>query len=121
MQMTDAEICLSYQRAESRPKQIGILAELNQCTRKEIKAILCSGGYRADELQEHKYTWTPEQLQEIQRLRACNISNCEIALRFGIATSTLADVIRRYGLNGNTPKKRRRKARCTEPQKDAPT
>ena len=39
MQMTEAEIVRSYQHAENRTKQISILAELNACSKAEIRDI----------------------------------------------------------------------------------
>ncbi len=44
MQMTPEEICAEYRQAKSPLKQIGILADLNQCSKKEITAILTAQG-----------------------------------------------------------------------------
>ena len=44
MTMTPEEICRDYRTAKSRLKQIGILAELNQCSKDKIKQILIDGG-----------------------------------------------------------------------------
>lgn len=44
MQMTDGEILRSYNNAESKSKQIGILADLNATTKDEIKKILLVNG-----------------------------------------------------------------------------
>ena len=40
MQMTEAEIVKSYQRAEKKREQIKILAELNACQKQDIRDIL---------------------------------------------------------------------------------
>ncbi len=44
MTMTDEEICRDYRTAKTPTKQIGILADLNGCTKAEIKEILIAGG-----------------------------------------------------------------------------
>ena len=44
MQMTDNEIVRSYQHAANRTKQISILAELNACSKAEIRDILEKNG-----------------------------------------------------------------------------
>ena len=44
MTMTDEEICRDYRAAKSPLKQVGILADLNGCTKAEIKEILIAGG-----------------------------------------------------------------------------
>lgn len=44
MEMTEGDIVRSYVHAESPSKQIGVLADLNACSRKEIKEILKRNG-----------------------------------------------------------------------------
>ena len=44
MQMTNEEICRSYQQARHKAKQIQILAELNACQKAEIIAVLEENG-----------------------------------------------------------------------------
>ena len=44
MQMTENEIVKSYKQATKKVQQIGILADLNLCSKKEIRAILESHG-----------------------------------------------------------------------------
>lgn len=44
MTMTDKDIVLDYQQAKDRNAQIGILADLNQCDKAKILAILEKGG-----------------------------------------------------------------------------
>lgn len=44
MQMTEAEIVRSYHHAKNRTKQISILAELNACSKAEIRDILEKNG-----------------------------------------------------------------------------
>ena len=42
--MTVDEIVTSYRQARNRQTQIGVLADLNVCTRKEIKDLLAEAG-----------------------------------------------------------------------------
>ena len=44
MTMTNEEICRDFRQAKAGTKQIGILAELNQCDKETIKRILVEGG-----------------------------------------------------------------------------
>lgn len=44
MQMTVEEIIRSYTQAKDKSKQIGILADLNECNKEKIRAILISKG-----------------------------------------------------------------------------
>lgn len=44
MVMTNEEICRDYRQAKQKQKQIGILAELNQCDKITIVSILKAGG-----------------------------------------------------------------------------
>ncbi len=42
--MTVEEIVTSYRQARNQQTQIGVLADLNVCTRKEIKDLLAEAG-----------------------------------------------------------------------------
>ena len=44
MEMTNGEIVSSYKQAKHKAQQIGILAELNRCSNKQIIEILLNGG-----------------------------------------------------------------------------
>ncbi|MBQ9428594.1 MAG: hypothetical protein IJU41_03505 [Clostridia bacterium] len=48
--MTNSEICASYRDAKFKKKQVEILAELNDCGKKEIIKILSDGGFTAQQL-----------------------------------------------------------------------
>ena len=54
MLMTKQEICRSYLLAISKPKQIRILAEMNDTSRDEIIKILTEGGYLITTKKEEK-------------------------------------------------------------------
>lgn len=56
MEMTKTEIIREYKMANSKTKQIGILAELNLCTKKEIREILREGGLDVPEPGRKKKT-----------------------------------------------------------------
>ena len=44
MQMTEEEICKSFKEAKDHRKQVGILADLNCCSKDEIRKILMKNG-----------------------------------------------------------------------------
>lgn len=46
MEMTEQEIVNKYNRAESKSKQIKILAELNACSTQQIKDVLSKNGIK---------------------------------------------------------------------------
>ncbi len=46
MEMTNSEIVMRYRQAKKKTEQIGILAELNRCSNKEIVEILVDGGIK---------------------------------------------------------------------------
>lgn len=60
--MSHGEIVLSYKRAQSRSAQIGILADLNECSKKEIENILLAAG---QELPKRKARQKVEKQKEI--------------------------------------------------------
>lgn len=48
MIMTNEEICREYRQAKNKSNQIAILADQNQCDRKEILTILLESGEKVD-------------------------------------------------------------------------
>ncbi len=46
MEMTNNEIVMRYRQAKKKTEQIGILAELNRCSNKQIVEILVDGGIK---------------------------------------------------------------------------
>lgn len=46
MEMTNSEIVMRYRQAKKKTEQIGILAELNRCSNKQIIEILVDGGIK---------------------------------------------------------------------------
>lgn len=43
--MVAKDICEMYENAEDKKKIIGILADMNECTRQDIKELLANNGY----------------------------------------------------------------------------
>ena len=43
--MTAKDICEMYDNASDKKKTIGILADMNECTRQDIKELLTGNGY----------------------------------------------------------------------------
>ncbi len=60
MQMTNSEIAASYRLAADPKKQIGILADLNDCTRTEIVDALRKEGVKLPGNYNNKKAETPE-------------------------------------------------------------
>lgn len=50
MEMSPEEIVRDYRTAKNKGKQVTILAELNECTREDIIAVLSAGGINPKEL-----------------------------------------------------------------------
>lgn len=48
MTMTNEEICRAYRLAKNKANEVGVLADLNDCDRKKILAILEEGGEKVD-------------------------------------------------------------------------
>lgn len=63
MQMTEAEIVKSYQRAEKKREQIKILAELNDCPKQDIRDILEKNGEEVPKT-GNRYTKIKEELED---------------------------------------------------------
>lgn len=58
--MTNEEIIRDYKQAAAPMKQIGILADLNQCSRQDIVKILREAGCELPKLYDKKKVDTPE-------------------------------------------------------------
>lgn len=72
MEMSKDEIVVRYRQAKDPAKQIGILADLNCCTKEEIAEVLLEAGFK---LKGYKKIETPEaamqqpETQEAPKLR----------------------------------------------------
>lgn len=75
MQMTNSEIAASYRLAADPKKQIGILADLNDCTRTEIvdalrkEGIKLPGSYNAKKVETPKAAMQQPETPEAPKLR----------------------------------------------------
>lgn len=106
--MTAAEIRRNYNEAKDKPKQIGILADMNDCKRSDIKKILDG---TTDELPplntKRSYTKpknppvrkgavTNDTRKEIIRLHEQGISGKEIAEKVSCSASFVSTTIKAY-------------------------
>ena len=66
MQMTENEIVKSYKQATKKVQQIGILADLNLCSKKEIRAILESHGCEVPHY-SNRYTKPKETTKQTKK------------------------------------------------------
>lgn len=75
MIMTDEEICRDYRLAKNKANQITVLADQNQCNRKEIIAVLLENGEKVDKrLIGHPNPRKSEQAAPVKRPKAKKIS-----------------------------------------------
>lgn len=87
MQMTNEEICQSYQQAKHKAKQIQILAELNVCTKEEILAVLEAEGItvghrtKGSLQQEHKPVKEKTEAPENKSVKKEVLSDWKTALK----------------------------------------
>ena len=64
MMMSTEEILYSYHNAACRTKQIGILADLNACSRDEITRILEENG---EDIPKRKYSKRKKPVQQVEQ------------------------------------------------------
>ena len=96
--MTVDEIVTSYRQARNRQTQIGVLADLNVCTRKEIKDLLAEAGV-LEVPPENKGGRPPTFDTELaRRLWSEGLTDTEIASRLGIPVVRFAKWRQRVGL-----------------------
>lgn len=80
MTMTKEEICRDYKLAAKKANQIKVLADLNQCTKKEIAEILMEGGLDVPKW----YKPNEEKKDGVQEIRTRRIMTEENDLLFEI-------------------------------------
>lgn len=107
--MTVEKIVTSYRQAKNQQTQIGVLADLNVCTRKEIKELLTEAGALQQPPPESKagrpVTFDTEKAR---RLWDEGLTDAEIAARLEIPTVRFAKWRQRVGLlRPRTPQKNR--------------
>ena len=91
---TDEEIVKSYQGALFPARQIGVLAELNNCEQDDIRAVLRRNGIK---LRRHKSK--KMQTTDWAKLRRAEgfPPNCRVVLDDGTRYYTMSEVAQRHG------------------------
>lgn len=111
--MTDGEIRTSYRQAKNPKKQIGILAQLNQCSKEEICRIIAgepaekSPGVEPQPVKQRKQRAKLDA--EIKKKIAAEylaggITRDEIARLYGISPQTVSNIVQKYKKNNTTEK-----------------
>ena len=106
--MTVEEIVTSYRQAKNQQTQIGVLADLNVCTRKEIKELLTEAGALQQPPESKAGRPVTFDTEEAGRLWNEGLPDAEIAARLEIPTVRFAKWRQRVGLlRPRTPQKNR--------------
>lgn len=106
--MTVEEIVTSYRQAKNQQTQIGVLADLNVCTRKEIKELLTEAGALQQPPESKAGRPVTFDTEEARRLWDQGLPDAEIAARLEIPTVRFAKWRQRVGLlRPRTPQKNR--------------
>ena len=100
--MSAQEIKTSYMQAANRKAQIGVLADLNACSKQDIKDILKAIGAPVDDEKYHK--WTTLEDARLKELLEAGCSQKEIGEQMGLRATQIHS---RLSLLGLTEKKRR--------------
>lgn len=90
--MTVDEIVTSYRQAGNRQTQIGVLADLNVCTRKEIKDLLAEAGVLEAPLENKGGRPMTFDTELARRLWSEGLTDTEIALQLGIPVVRFAEM-----------------------------
>nr|DAY82855.1 MAG TPA: gamma delta resolvase [Caudoviricetes sp.] len=96
--MTVDEIVTSYRQARNRQAQIGVLADLNVCTRKEIKDLLAEAGALEAPLENKGGRPMTFDTELARRLWSEGLTDTEIAAQLGIPVVRFAKWRQRVGL-----------------------
>lgn len=94
MMMTEADICKEYREAKDRKAQVGILAELNGCTKEKIAEVLESAGIQAEGVSRKKKL--PED--RMLKLYDWGLNDEAIAREIGCSGPTVSKWRREKGL-----------------------
>ena len=96
--MTVDEIVTSYRQAKNRQTQIGVLADLNVCTRKEIKDLLVEAGVLKAPPENKGGRPVTFDTELARRLWSEGLTDTEIAAQLGIPVVRFAKWRQRVGL-----------------------
>ena len=106
--MTVEEIVTSYRQAKNQQTQIGVLADLNVCTRKEIKELLTEAGALQQPPESKAGRPVTFDTELARRLWGEGLTDTEIAAQLGIPVVRFAKWRQRVGLlRPRTPQKNR--------------
>lgn len=82
--MTPGEIKVRYMQAANRKAQIGVLAELNACSKQDIISVLKAIGVEIEKPKPRSYTvWSKEEEERLAELDKQGLSKQEIADAMG--------------------------------------
>ena len=80
MWMTPGEICREYRQAKKKAAQIGILADLNSCSKDEIREVLQRNGIQVKiRKRAPNVTWTAEEIEICRSMAEQGVPRKEIA------------------------------------------
>lgn len=96
--MTVDEIVTSYRQARNRQTQIGVLADLNVCTRKEIEDLLAEAGALKAPPEKKGGRPATFDTELARRLWSEGLTDTEIAAQLGIPVVRFAKWRQRVGL-----------------------
>lgn len=96
--MTVEEIVTSYRQAKNQQTQIGVLADLNVCTRKEIKDLLAEAGVLKAPPENKGGRPVTFDTELARRLWGEGLTDTEIAVQLGIPVVRFAKWRQRVGL-----------------------
>lgn len=96
--MTVDEIVTSYRQARNRQTQIGVLADLNVCTRKEIEELLAEAGALKAPPEKKGGRPATFDTELARRLWSEGLTDTEIAAQLGIPVVRFAKWRQRVGL-----------------------
>lgn len=94
MTMTEEDICKEYREAKDRKAQVGILAELNGCSKEKIAEVLESAGIQAEGVNRKKKLPEDRMLELYDR----GLSDEAIAREIGCSGPTVSKWRREKGL-----------------------
>lgn len=93
----ERDICYMYRHAKRPAEQIEILAEVNNCSVSEIKAVLTKNGIKVVEGAKPKRSrvraknWTVDDLVQLLYLEANGMSTIKLAEHFGRTEIAIKD------------------------------
>lgn len=92
MQMNEEEICRSFKEAKDHRKQVGILADLNCCSRDEIRRILMKNGIDPPRT-GNRYTARKEETDSPSRIKIPNAVMMTLKDRINIINDQIKDSV----------------------------